>query len=492
MTLAEKLKAALAAIVATKDAITALTTKDDLDAAETAQLEELTGTLEKQSADYAVLQRAEKALAVGSLPALPEGGGGGGLPAPVQRGLPAPAIATRGAHQRGKANGFDLLVRSALVAFESHVTHEQSESILARRWPNDQATFETAKLLSGGMVNKAAQPPAMTSVAGWAAELVRDSYAAFMDALSPESVVPRIPMQRYDFDGYGRILIPSRASTYPDDPNLAAAFRREGNPIRVGATRVSSKYLTPKSMGVIGTFTKELLRRSTPNIEDAIRQWMLEDTALALDVTYLDDVAATDERPAGILNGVPPEDTRASSGNTAQDITNDLSQMLTGLSSHYMGRRPVWIMNQARAWALSFSRTPTGDPAFPGMGVQGAGNLAGIPVIASTTVPADIVVLVDASELAFAGGAPVFEGTDVATIHEDSGAPNADMITGATVLPIASGAAGAAVVATPVRSLFQTHSAALKAVWEIDWTVVRPGAVQVLTDVTWGDPTVTP
>lgn len=474
MTLAERLKAALAAIVATKDSITVLTTKESLDPAEVIQLEELTAGLERQNADYAVLQRAEKALAVGAQPADESGAGA------VQRTtLPAPAIAVRGHLQR--KGSFDLLVRSALAALESYVRHEPVELVIARRWPNDQSVAETSKLMAYGTVGKAAQNPAMTNVPGWAEELVHQSYAAFLDALAPESVVPRIPMQMYQFDGFGKIIIPSRLNTYPNDPNLSAAFRAEGAPIRVGSTQTTSKYLTPKTMAVIGTFTKELLARSTPNIEEAIRNWMLTDTAMALDVTYLDAVAGTAIRPPGLQYGIPAGDTRPSTGNTAADITIDIMALLTGLSNHYMGRRPIWIMNQARAWALTFSRTPTGDPAFPGMNNSGAGTLAGIPVVASTTVPPSIVLLVDAAELAFAGGAPTFEGTDEASIMEDSGSPNADMVTGATVLPLSP-------PATPIRSLWQTHSAALKAVWDIDWTVIRTGAVQVLTGVAWGTP----
>ena len=474
MTLAEKLVAARAALVSEKDALTALTIKDNPDAADLLQIDERTGNVERMTSDLAVLERAEKALAAGAQPAGPAA-------QQQQRSvLPAPAIATRGHLQRRKPDGFDLLVRSAIAAFESYHTHETVESIIQRRWPNDQAVVETSKLMAYGVVGKAAQNPAMTTVQGWAAELVRESYEAFMDALMPESVVPRIPMANYQFDGFGKIHLPSRASTYPADPNLSAAFRAEGAPIRVGASQTTTKYLTPKSMGVIGTFTRELLKRSTPNIEDAIRQWMLEDTAMALDITYLDSVAGDAIRPAGILNGIAAGDTHASSGNTPQNITNDIMAMLNGLSTHHMGRRPVWIMNQAYAWALTFARTPTGDPAFPDMNNAGTGSVAGIPVVASTTVPTDKVVLADAAELAFAGGAPTFEGSTEATIHEDSGAPNANMVTGPTVLPIDG--------ASPVRSLFQTHSAALKAVWEIDWTVVRPGAVQVLTGVAWGTP----
>lgn len=489
MTLAEKITAARAALVATKDALTALATKENPDASDIAQMDELSGTAEKQTTDLAVLERAEKALGAGARPvpgtevavqqqqqqsgALQTRGAGNLRPG-------APGLALRG--NIGRKGSIDLLVRSALAAFEAYVTHESVDSIIARRWPGSLEVAETSKLMAYGVVGKAATAPAMTTVQGWAAELVREGYGAFMDALAPESIVPRIPMQSYQFDGYGKIIIPSRLNGYPTDPNLAAAFRAEGDPIRVSRTTLTTKYLTPKSMGVIGPFTRELLQRSTPNIEEAIRAWMLEDTALALDVTFLDAVAGTAIRPAGIRNGVAAGDTRASSGNTPQNITDDIMAMLTGLSNHNMGRRPVWIMNQARAWGLAFSRTPTGDAAFPGM-ETGSGTLAGIPVIASTTVPADVILLVDAGELAFAGGPPVLEGSTEATLHMEDGAPNTDMVTGATVLPINNGTP-----AVPVRSLYQTNSAAIKATWEIDWAVMRPGAVQVLTGVAWGTP----
>ena len=52
-------------------------------------------------------------------------------------------------------------------------------------------------------------------------------------------------------------------------------------------------------------------------------------------------------------------------------------------------------------------------------------------------------------------------------------------------LPIVDGAAGAGVVATPVRSIFQTNAAALKLVLPVDWTAAD-GAVQTLTAVAWG------
>jgi Phage capsid family len=481
MTLAEKMLAMRNAMVATKDAITALTLKDSLDESELLQLEELNATSERQVKEYATYDRAEKALAAGALPAISGGAGaGGGAPA---RG--APAIATRGHLSRKEVSGFDILVRNALVVYEAHVTHDTVERIIERRYGDDLHVVETSKLLAyGGVFSKNLQNPAFTNVQGWAQELVRDGYAAFKEALAAEAVVPRLPLDNYEFDNYGKITIPFR--TPGAKPNLAGAFRAEGAPIRVGRTTLSSKYLTPKSMGVIGTFSKELLKRSTPNIEEAIKKWMLEDTAISLDGIFFDAVVGDVIRPAGLRYGIAAGDTGASSGNLPNNIDADIMARISQLASYHMLKRPVWVMNPVNAIALSFAKTATGDPAYPTMS-EANGTLAKMPVYSATTIPADVVFLLDAAFIGFAGGAPTFEGSDQATVHEDDGDPNADGKTGASVLPIVAGGTAA----TPVRSFFQTNTAGVKATWELDWAVEQPGAVQVITGVAWGTP-VTP
>jgi hypothetical protein len=321
------------------------------------------------------------------------------------------------------------------------------------------------------MTQKAAQNPAMTNVAGWAQELTRESYAAFMDLLRPESVVPRIPMNRHEFAGFASIKVPSRAA---GAKNLAGAFRAEGAPIRVGALALTSKSLTPKSLGVIGTFTMEPLERSTPSIESVIRDAMVADTAEALDTAFLSATAGTAIQPAGLQTYATGNNTAASatSGQDAVNIVKDLRDRVAQMTSKNMGRRPVWIMNPARLYGVQLTMTAVGTFLFP---EAANGTLLGIPVVTSVSVPADIVYLVDASEVSFAGGAPRFLGTEVATIHEEDTTP----------LPIVDNA-GTPVTAHPVRSLYQTNSAALRALWEVDWTVLRPdGAVQTITGVAW-------
>jgi HK97 family phage major capsid protein len=278
-----------------------------------------------------------------------------------------------------------------------------------------------------------------------------------------------LPLNRFSFDGYNSLKIPMRNAAA--SPNLAGAFRAEGAPIRVGALSLGSMTLTPKSLGVIGTFSMELFERSTPNIEQVIREAMVSDTAAALDAAFLGNAAGTATVPAGILNGLAGGNTAASAGTTSANIVTDLRARMQAMAAANMGRRPVWIMNPARAWGLQLALTAAGTPLFPEMA---NGTLLGIPVVTSTTVTAGSVFLIDCAEVFFAGGAPSFLGTDVATIHEEDTTP-AQISTAGTPN----------VVAAPVRSLFQTNSAALRCMWNVDWAVARAGAVQHISAAAW-------
>lgn len=445
MNLSERIVAKQAELVAARDVLVDLTSKADEgqdDAAAIAMAEQVQ-TVEKLTTELDGLKAAEAAIQK-SVSRSPEGAG-------IVKSTP-------------KHKGENDLVKAALVTFEAHLKRVPVMQIAEERYGHDEA----AKAVIG-VVSKAAQNPAMTSVNGWAAELVREGYGAFMDMLKPESVIPRLPLNRFSFDGYNSLKIPMRNAAA--NPNLAGAFRAEGAPIRVGALSLGSLTLTPKSLGVIGTFTMELFERSTPNIEQVIREAMVSDTAAALDTAFLGNAAGSATVPAGILNGLAGGNTAASAGTTSANIVTDLRARMQAMAGANMGKRPVWIMNPARAWGLQLALTAAGTPLFPEMA---NGSLLGIPVVTSTTVAAGSVYLIDAAEIFFAGGAPSFMGTDVATIHEEDTTP-AQISTAGTPN----------VVAAPVRSLFQTNSAALRCMWNVDWLVGRAGAVQHISAAAW-------
>ena len=381
----------------------------------------------------------------------------------IARAVGKPAINSNPAARVKDSEKADLLVKSALCAFEAYVKRVSVDSVVSGRYGDDEVIKTVVDVTT-----KAAQNPAFTNVAGWAQELVRDSYGAFMDLLRGVSVIPQIPMMSFQFDGSNSIKIPMRSSS---SPNLAGAFRAEGAPIRVGALALTSATLTPKSLGIIGTFSQELLDRSTPSIEQIIRNAMIQDTADSLDAAFLGSTAGSTTVPAGIQTYATGSNTAASAGATTANIISDLRGRLQQMSSLNMGQRPVWVMNPARWYAVKLAVTAAGTLAFP----EAAQNqLIGIPVVISTNVPSAVVFLVDASQIAFAGGAPRFLGTEIATIHEENATPAA---IGTAATPN--------VVAAPVRSLYQTNSAALRTVWELDWNVLRTGAIQTITATAW-------
>jgi hypothetical protein len=87
-----------------------------------------------------------------------------------------------------------------------------------------------------------------------------------------------------------------------------------------------------------------------------------------------------------------------------------------------------------------------------------------------------MVVLINADDLMVVqGDTPRFDVSDQATLHFEDTTP----------LQITTGAQGSAVAATPVRSMFQTDSLALRMILPMNSAMRRAGSVAWVTGVTW-------
>ena len=452
-----------AADLATVESLTAQLDKDTGNATIKAQLDALADQMTKDAGALTTFQNIEKAQARMALP------------------VSAPAIVHRRPTEEVKA---DHIWRAAVVMFDAYHSRRSIDEVLKARYPDSQLTHDVCTLalnhnspgrghgeLRDMLLTKAAQDPAFTFVPGYAQELVHQTYAAFMDVLKGTSAVAKVNFMSDSFENGSPIVVPFREAKEDFPNNFEAAFRREGDPIRVGRLKTGAKSLYPYSMGVIGHFSRELLRRSTPSIEAMIRQAMLDDTASILDALVFGATAAvTGVRPAGLTWGIDAADTRpATATPTVADIDADLNKMIKQLVAVRMlgGPSTSWVMNTANAVTISSLQTALGSPAFPGTTAQG-GNLKGYPVAASPYFKLDEILLVDGAAIFMAGGVPEFEMSTEATLHEENTSPL--QVGGAT---------------TPVRSLFQTNSAALRMLEEISWDELRMGAVQQLTGVAW-------
>lgn len=361
----------------------------------------------------------------------------------------------------------DLFVRAGTVAIRAKEWGVSTEAARTKMYGEDIATKEACDIIL-----RAASAPAMTTVTGWAAELVQPRYEQLLPLLMPKAILTRLAPRglALDFAGAGRIVIPMRSRT----PTIAGSFVGEGLPIPVRQGAFTSQTLTPKKVAVISCWTKEMDEYSTPAIEGVIREAIQDDTSVAVDSVLLDANPATVVRPAGLLNGVVALTATAGGGIAA--IVGDIKQLVAALTTATFGniRSPVWLMNPSDVLSASLvSAASTG--VFPFKEEIKGGTLATIPIIDSSTVPAKTLILVDAADfVSVGGGAPRFEMSDSATLHLEDTAP-AELV--------AAGSPG--VVAAPQRSLFQTDSLALRMVMPLNWVNRRPGTVAWVQNVTW-------
>jgi HK97 family phage prohead protease len=364
----------------------------------------------------------------------------------------------------------DFVWRALTCKMKAHFTKQSPIEILKQEYGDDEPTRAVLSFIS----TKAAVVPADTVTSGWASQLVETSIQDFFSALLPNSVYPALAAKggKFSFGTAGIVSMPTRAST----PTIAGAFVAQGAPIPVKQGAFSAITFTPKKMAVISTFTREIAEHSTPAIEGLIRQAIVEDTAVAIDSVLLDATAATTTRPAGLKAGVSATTATAGGGIAAVigDIRGLTGALITGTNGNL--RSPVWIMNPADALAISLIPATAGGGEFPFKSEITGGTLQGYPVITSSNVAADTMLLVDAADfVSVTGDSPRFDVSDVATLHMEDTTP----------LQIATGAQGSGVLATPTRSLFQTDSLGIRMLLDLNWGLRRTGVVAWTQTMTW-------
>jgi HK97 family phage major capsid protein/HK97 family phage prohead protease len=460
--LSERIQASQTAVNQLRDTLTAHLTEsgDNLDDAATARADELNAAIAAELRRLETLQRAETALGgttiIDVLPAA--------VPAirtPQILPPPRPFAMPRREQRPGE------LLLNALIAFgEAKHTRKTAYDILAERgWGEDVGIRACLD-----WVQRAATAPATTTTTGWAAELVQTQYADLISFLFAASIYGPLTGAgaRYTLGRYGQISIPVESAT----PTVAGSFVAEGAPIPVRQEAFTPITIGLKKMAVISSFTRELFEHSTPNIDTQLRDRISRDTSVAVDTVLIDNNPVTSIRPAGLRNGVTGLTPTAGGGFTA--LVADLKALIGVLITANSLRAPVWIMNPQQL--LSIALTPaTAAGVFPFKAEADQGRLLGYPVIQSVTVPATMVIIVDAADFAsLTGDDARFELSDQATLHMED------------TTPLAIGTPGTPpTVAAPARSMFQTDSIALRMIMPMNWIMRRTGLVGWVTGVTW-------
>ena len=427
------------------------------------EFDRLSGEVDAVDKDLVRLRQVEKtkavtAKAVTTRPeTLHEGAAARGGIAVSQFAVTTPRIEPR-----------DHVWRSLVCAMKAHFSRQSPYEVLKAEYGDDELT--RAVLTS---ITKSATVPADTVTSGWASQLVATSIQDFFAALLPNSVYPALAARggKFSFGRSGIVSMPTRAAT----PTIAGSFVAQGAPIPVRQGAFSAITFTPKKMAVISTFTREIAEHSTPSIDGLIRQAIVEDTAVAIDSVLLDATAATTTRPAGLKAGVAAVTATAGGGiaGLIGDIRGLTGALITGTNGNL--RTPVWIMNPADVLAASLLPATAGGGEFPFKSELAGGTLQGYPVIQSSNVTADTMLLVDAADfVSVTGDTPRFDVSDQATLHMED------------TTPLAIGTAGApATVAAPARSLWQTDTIGVRMLLDLNWGLRRTGVVAWTQTMTW-------
>jgi HK97 family phage prohead protease len=469
-TIAQKIQAAQQNLGILRDSLNELAAKDELDAEETKRYEEdLPKQIEEARRNLEAHRRVERSL-VDDSPAIERQPERREPPEILMPPLTSTALTVPGdgrklfAVPKKKLEPGDLVARALAAWTKAHVTKDPLEKVMRDGYGNDEMT---------NVVLRAAVNPANTTVATWAAELVQTSNVDYLDRLIPNFIFPQLKAMgvSYTFGNNGVLKIPVRAAT----PTLAGAWVAESGAKPVKRASFSTVSLTPTKLSVISTFSEEMATYGMPSIEGIIRQAMSDDTGIALDTYLIDNVAASaGVRPAGLLNGVTP--ITASAATPATAAMADLKALVAAITAAGGGGRgPIAILlNPAQALALGFAQTTTGDFLF--QSAEQAASKFGVRFIVSNTVAAGRVIAVDAADFATAlGDVPRFAVSTEATLHEEDTTP----------LALATGAQGSGVLATPMRSLFQTDAVAIRMSLYVSWVMRRASMVQTIAAVTW-------
>jgi Phage capsid family len=332
----------------------------------------------------------------------------------------------------------DLAVRSlarAVISIAIETINRSDLNYAGSAWPND----DDADLIARGT-----SLPLST-----ATTIISPVTIAFITSLIPLSAGAALLSKgiSLNFAGAGAISVPNISSIMAEWVGELQAIPAKSGATTPGAT------LTPNKLAVIVSLTDEMVRHS--NAEAVVTQVLSESVAPAIDASLFSNAAAVpDLRPAGLLNGITAL-TPSTATPSSVAMVEDLST-LAGSVAPFAGNGGIVFVASARqavAINLLAERMP--------YSVLASASLAPGTVIAVAT-PA----IVSASELL-----PRIDASPYALIHEETNAQ-------AIVLPGGG-------TASPVRSLYQTDSVAMRLRLPISWALRQPGALAWMQNVSW-------
>lgn len=250
-----------------------------------------------------------------------------------------------------------------------------------------------------------------TTDSGFAAPLVeRDTFhGEFIELLRNETIFDKLKGYR---------SVPFNVKINGQATGGSASWVGEGKKKPLTNPTFESIEIKEHKLAAITVYTQELIRRADPAIDKLVLDDLLKASAALIDDTFLGNGKQTDDAPAGMLFGVtanPP------TGTAAADYEKDILGLLqTFIEKNLSADGSYLLMSETRAMQIAILRDALGNTYFPGMSLNGARNLLGIPVITSQTV-GNKIILIKMSEILVAqdGGVDVSYSDQATLIDGD-------------------------------------------------------------------------
>jgi hypothetical protein len=303
-------------------------------------------------------------------------------------------------------------------------------------WDDDDAA---------AIVTRAARPPLATTDATAFTPVVQ----LFVRNLVPYSAAAGVLDLAIGVDFAG-----AAAVTLPLVSGIICSWVGEGAPIpsRSGTTSGGPK-LTPCKLATLVSLSNEMIRHTAA--VELITLALNESCGPALDAMLFSNNAAVGGlSPAGILNGATSV-TASTASNSINAMYEDLSA-LAGAVAPYSGNSQIAFIMGAR------------EATFVGLAAERMPE----NLFVSSQVAAKTVIAVAAQALVSTiGTLPTIEASGDVMVHEaDPALPAVDI---------------GGVVASPLRSVYQTDTTSLRLLLPISWTMRAAGACAVVTNVAW-------
>jgi hypothetical protein len=333
-------------------------------------------------------------------------------------------------------------------------TFYKTASVLVRSAVERASPAKVAKVMYGDdlefdEIQRAASSPALLndSGSGWAGPLGRYAVSQAIEDVVAMSAIGRllqIGALHVDLGRIASLTIPGRQTSAAD----AGTWLAEGAVSQVRKYTVLGPKLVPHKLEVTTSMTFEMTRAS--NIEEILRVLLSEAASLAVDAAVLSTTAASPARSAGLLYGLTP--LAASTTGGFDSCGSDLGKLVADIASRGGGARAAFIAAPSQATAIRFW-------AGGQFGTTAANDV--LPVAASAALADGTVICIEPESFACTFGELQFSMSQDSLLHFEDTSP-ADITSGTGTL------------ATPVKSLFQTDSLAIKMTLWGDWVMRAP------------------